>query len=134
MAPQKLTNPGDFYQFVLSNSLSKSVSADKPVTLALFANGECGPGNFGDPTMVLIPAIQQFSSDYTFTTISVDGVNFTNYIAVIMKDSHIRGLRFDGLSITQTNWKAADGRSGISSTEFKIATGIHTISHVNPQV
>lgn len=53
----RIANPGDSFVFQLSDLSSKTVSADRPIALALFANGGCDLGNIGDPAMVLIPAI-----------------------------------------------------------------------------
>lgn len=134
MPSHKLINSGDYYQFSLSDSTAKTISADKPIALALYANGGCGSGGLGDPAMVLIPAIQQFSSDYTFSTISLAGNDFHNSLALVIAESYINGLQFDGGNLPQATWKAVEGRPDIKYTEFRIASGAHSVSHNDSKV
>lgn len=134
MTPQRIVNSGDFFDFQLSDLSSKTVSADKPITLALFVNGGCAVGDIGDPAMILIPAIQQFSSDYTFATVSLDGGDFVNSIGLVIADSYINGLRFDRQSMPATTWRAVEGRPDIKYTELGITSGVHSITHTDKKV
>lgn len=134
LAPFALTNSGDFYQFTLNNDQSKSISANKPIQLILFAQGQCDHLNRGDPVMSLVPAIQQFSSDYTFSTLSISAIHFRYYITLVISDNFINGLRFNGFPLSTITWKTVEGRMHMKYTEFSISTGVKYISHIDPTV
>lgn len=131
--PIRLAESGDFYTFNLDDQISKVVSSDKTIALALFANGGCN-GYMGDPTMVLIPPIQQFSSDYSFSTISVNGRDLTNSLAIVIAENYITGLLLDGQQLPSTNWYTVEGRNDIKYTEFRISSGAHSIHHLDKSV
>ncbi|CAG2247818.1 HMCN [Mytilus edulis] len=131
--PIRLTKSGDFHTFNLQDQTSNTVSADKPISLALFANGGCR-GNLGDPAMILIPPIQQFSSDYTFSTITVDGKDLINSLALVIAETYISGLLLDGQKLPTTKWYAVEGRHDIKYTELRISSGAHSVHHLDKSV
>ncbi|VDI70744.1 Hypothetical predicted protein, partial [Mytilus galloprovincialis] len=131
--PVNLLESGDFFTFNLNDRSSKTVSSDKQIALTLFANGGC-KGNLGDPAMILIPPIQQYSSNYTFSTVSLDGNDFINSIVLVISDNFKSGLRFDNKPLSASTWDSVDGRSDIKYTDFIITSGAHYVSHINPMV
>ncbi|XP_052084477.1 uncharacterized protein LOC127721722 [Mytilus californianus] len=131
--PIRLTESGDFHTFNLQDQTSNTVSSDKPISLALFANGGCR-GYLGDPAMILIPPIQQFSSDYTFSTITVDGKDLINSLALVIAETYISGLLLDGQKLPTTKWYAVEGRHDIKYTELRISSGAHSVYHVDKSV
>lgn len=76
--------------------------------------------------MILIPAIQQNSSNYTFATMNLGNDDFQNSLAIVIRDNHTYGLRFDWLRLPQLNWQHVEGRPDIKHTEFRIDSG-HTV-------
>lgn len=131
---QTLQNSGDFFDFTVSNLVSKTVSADKPIALFLFSSGNCGSPSNGDPSMVLIPALRQFSSNYTFSTNSSDKNSLFSFIAIVIEDKYIKGLLFDGSNLPKMIWRSVEGRPDLMYTEFNITADVHTISHVDSYV
>ncbi|XP_071139996.1 IgGFc-binding protein-like [Mytilus edulis] len=127
-------NPGDFYTFNIPDKTSKTISADKTISVAMFANGGCDIYGNGDPAMVLLPAIQQFASDYTFATIYLPGNDFINSLVLVLAGSYIDGLRFDGSVLPKTTWLSVEGRTDIKYTDFNISSGVHSMYHEDPTV
>ncbi|CAC5403494.1 Coadhesin,Thrombospondin-1,Mucin-like protein,Hemicentin-1,Thrombospondin-2 [Mytilus coruscus] len=127
-------NPGDFITFSIPDMQFKTISSDKPISVAMFANGGCDKYDNGDPAMVLLPAIQQFASDYTFATIYLPGNDFTNSLVIVIADSYFDGLRFDGLALPATTWLPVEGRIDIKYTDFIISSGVHSIYHEDPAI
>ncbi|CAC5400118.1 HMCN [Mytilus coruscus] len=131
--PVNLPEPGDFFTFNLNDNSSKTVSSNKHIALTLFTNGFC-KGDLGDPAMILVPPIQQYSSDYTFSTVSLDGNDFINSVVLVISDNFKSGLRFDNKILPATTWNGVEGRSDIKYTEFIISSGAHSVFHINPMV
>lgn len=127
-------NPGDFYTFNIPDKTSKTISADKTISVAMFANGGCDIYGNCDPAMVLLPAIQQFASDYTFATIYLPGNDFINSLVLVLSGSYIDGLRFDGSVLPKTTWLSVEGRTDIKYTDFNISSGVHSMYHEDPTV
>ncbi|VDI05322.1 Hypothetical predicted protein [Mytilus galloprovincialis] len=84
--------------------------------------------------MILIPPIQQFSSDYTFSTITVDGKDLINSLALVIAETYISGLLLDGQKLPTTKWYAVEGRHDIKYTELRISSGAHSVHHVDKSV
>ncbi|KAL3880275.1 hypothetical protein ACJMK2_032524 [Sinanodonta woodiana] len=72
------------------------VNSSQPVSVIQYAFS-MGHGSHlnGDPIMIVIPGIHQFSSDYLFPT-KTDHTEMKHYVAVIIKNNSLSGLRLDG--------------------------------------
>lgn len=127
-------NPGDFITFSIPDMQFKTISSDKPISVAMFANGRCDKYNNGDPAMIILPAIQQFASDYTFATVYLPDNDFINSLVIVVADSYIDGLRLDGSTLPATTWLSVEGRLDIKYTDFNISSGVHSMYHEDPAV
>ena len=129
-----LYEPGDFYTFNIPDGESKTISSNKAIQVILYANGGCDDKGNGDPAMVILPSIQQFSSAYTFSTVKLDNGDFINSLALVIAENYIPGLRLDNQILPSTSWKSVQGRNDIKYTDFVISSGAHTVYHVDPSV
>ncbi len=129
-----LYEPGDFYTFNIPDGESKTISSNKAIQIILYANGGCDDKDNGDPAMVILPSIQQFSSAYTFSTVKLDNGDFINSLALVIAENYIPGLRLDNQILPSTSWKSVQGRNDIKYTDFVISSGAHTVYHVDPSV
>lgn len=131
--PVHMSTPGDLHSFQITDQSSRTIKADKPIAVAFFAEGGCA-ANMGDPAMVLLPPIEQFAADYTFSTIETSGNPFQNALTVIITSAEINGLLLDGNHITSHIWRQVQGRSDLRIADINITDGSHTIYHTNPTV
>ncbi|KAL3880274.1 hypothetical protein ACJMK2_032523 [Sinanodonta woodiana] len=72
------------------------VNSSQPISVVQYAFSENhDPSSHGDPLMMVIPGIHQFSSDYLFPT-KTDHNEMKHYVAVIIRNNSLSGLRLDG--------------------------------------
>ncbi|CAG2244970.1 unnamed protein product [Mytilus edulis] len=99
-----LATAGDVHAFQVTDQTSRTIMADKPIALAFFAEGGCGSDQ-GDPAMILLPPIEQFAADYTFSTIKTPGNPFQNALTVVIPSTEVNGLSLDGHLMTSYHWQ-----------------------------
>lgn len=128
-----LATAGDVHAFQVTDQTSRTIMADKPIALAFFAEGGCGSDQ-GDPAMILLPPIEQFAADYTFSTIKTPGNPFQNALTVVIPSTEVNGLSLDGHLMTSYHWQQVQGSSTLQITNVNIVDGPHTIFHSNPTV
>lgn len=132
-SPVLLSTPGDIYTFSTSSYSQTVVSSDKPTALAFFAQGGCSAKD-GDPAMILLPPIQQFASDYTFSTIEFPSDPFRSSLTIVIPDSEISGLLLDRQNLSSKNWRPVSGSKTLRITNIAVTEGSHTVYHTNPTV
>lgn len=128
------------YQFVELNVATgdyKSVTADKPVMVTMFGktvSTQTGDApNGGDPQFSILPAVPQFPSDYTFSTIQTPTGDFQNYLVVVIKDSAKNDLKLDEQTPSGVTWSAVTGSSqNLMVATFQVTPGSHSIYNTNP--
>lgn len=124
---------GDIYTFKIVDKTSRTIIADKPIAVAFFAEGGCGSDN-GDPAMILLPPLEQFAAEYTFSTIKNPGNPFQNALTVIIRSSEINGLLLDGSGVSSYHWRQVLGSTDFQIADINVIEGSHTIYHSNPTV
>lgn len=114
---------GRFVEFTSKQSFT--ITADKPIQVAqMFAgqNATTGPRpDQGDPSLVLLPPIEQWRSNYTVLT--APGIR-DNYLGLVVDDARVSSVTVNGGTVT--SWVP------ITGTSFKVANvpvpiGTHTI-------
>lgn len=115
----------------------KTITANKPVMVTMFgktfstATGD-GP-NGGDPQFSILPAVPQFPSDYTFSTIQTPTGDFKNYLVVVIKDSAKNDLKLDEQSPSGVNWSPVVGSSqNLMVATLEVNPGSHSIYNTKP--
>jgi hypothetical protein len=83
--------------------------------------------------MTVIPAIEQWMTEYTVSTVTGVSAAFRNYINVIISSPEIDGFRLDGNPITASDlyggmWNVI-GTSGYSGGMLSVTPGVHTLKH-----
>lgn len=121
---------GSFVEFKATRGFT--VSATNPIAVAQFFPGQ-GPltgaatdPQQGDPSMVLLPPIEQWRSRYT--VLASTGYK-DNYLGLTIDSTKVQSVRVDGVMVT--------GFATITGTPFQgvnwpVTTGTHTID-VTPQ-
>jgi hypothetical protein len=105
--------------------------ANKPIFVAQFMPGMDAPGaTLGDPAMVNLPPIQQFQSDYTFST--VGGTQFSeHFLTVYANDLDLPTISLDATPIGAGPFTSILG-SGFSVARLALSAGAHTTASTNP--
>ena len=73
-----INSKGGNYTFFFSSSQYCHIQANKPIIVILFATGGSLDNNIGDPIMILVPPIEQYSCRYDFPIfINIDFVGIS---------------------------------------------------------
>jgi len=126
-APCRLRG-GRFVEF--SSKASFKVSADKPIQVAqLFAGQNATTGTTrpaqGDPSLVLLPPVEQWRNSYTVLT--APGTR-DNYIGIVVDDARVQSVQVDGSIVA--GWSALLPGTTFKVVNVPVATGTHTIQVV----
>ena len=98
-----LYGAGRSYEFHIAQNMFCSVQASSAVLLVQFATGgSLEPTNLGDPFMMMIPPVEQYSNNYTFVTQS----NFQNAITITVASEFFNSGRIilNGSSLSSATW------------------------------
>ena len=95
-----INSKGGNYTFFFSSSQYCHIQANKPIIVVLFATGGSLDDNRGDPIMILVPPIEQYSSRYDFPIFITDFVGIS--VTTTPENFSPNFILFDGVPIT--NW------------------------------
>lgn len=124
---------GQFVERLLAEPAE--ILASRPVLIAQFANGGRFDSTTGDPSMTLVPPIEQFGGSATFATpppvwhyFTGDTRDvFTHFVNLILPADGLPGLRLDGAALSEEAF-APIGNSGFIGAQLPIAAGQHRIT------
>jgi len=119
---------GRFVEF--RSKTSFTIGANQPIQVAqIFAGEEATAGTTrpaqGDPSLVLLPPIEQWRSSYTVLT--APGTR-DNYLGIVMDSARVSQVKVDGAPVT-TGWVSV-GATSFRTNNIAVAVGSHTIDIV----
>ena len=131
-----LNETGRSYEFHIGQNMFCSVQASSPILLVQFAiGGSREPLGYGDPFMMMIPPVEQYSNNYTFVTQS----GFQNAITITVTSGFFNpgNIVLNGTSLGTATWTPiycsvqTDSVCGFG-TRISISTGRNFIYHREP--
>ena len=111
-----------------------SIQASNPILLVQFAIGKSRePSGYGDPFMMMIPPVEQYSNNYTFVTQS----GFQNAITIIVASPFLNSadVVLNGSSVTSASWTqiyCSTQRVCAYGTRISVSVGRNFIFHRDP--
>ena len=129
-----LNGTGSSYEFHIGKNMLCSVQASSPVLLVQFAIGRSRePSEYGDPFMMMIPPVEQYSNNYTFVT----QLNFQNAISITvgMEFFNPENIVLNGNSLSGANWTEIYCSTHIVcgyGTRVSLSVGRNFIYHRDP--
>ncbi|XP_069114974.1 uncharacterized protein [Argopecten irradians] len=127
-----LKKAGDFSQKNIPSNAYCLVTSDKAIFVAQFVMSQPSRFEPSDPSMIIIPPVEQFASDYTFATPKYSFGSYLNYFMFIIKAEDSPGLRLNGKPFpddVRFNWIPGTGYVG---GFISIPEGSHNVRHVSP--
>ena len=125
-----LKDPGSWTQKHYDSTLFAYVEADKPVIVVQYVLSQVNDN--ADPAMMVIPPIEQYSADYTFTTPKYTAGSYYNYFMFVVKKAEKDGLRIDGKAFpSNTKYNDIPGTDLVAGY-IKLTDGTHTCRHTSP--
>lgn len=119
---------GQFVEF--RSKTSFRISADQPIQVAQIFAGQNATGGStrpvqGDPSIVLLPPVEQWRANYTVLT--APGTQ-DNYLGVTIDTTRVASVKVDGATIT-SGWTAVTGTT-FQVANVPVQVGGHTIEVV----
>ncbi len=125
----QLQNGGNFTEFEIPINSFCSIESTSPVLVTQYAYG--GEGIEGDPFMMIIPPIEQFTNNYLVETFPL----FTSYVTVYVSLEFFQAeqILFDNSVVTGwQNVVCSNGEvCGYIRKVSVVSTGAHSICHQN---
>ncbi|XP_071503296.1 uncharacterized protein [Diadema antillarum] len=120
---------GQQHELILTREDELFFTSTQPVLVLQFMKGFWGGDFIGDPSMVVVPPIEQFmSGSVRFSSMFEDHVT----VIVLNSDTQVSGLRLDGADLSPKTWRVVS--DGIAAVIHGFtASGSHVMSHMDPQ-
>ncbi|KAK3607648.1 hypothetical protein CHS0354_010705 [Potamilus streckersoni] len=110
------------------------VNSSQPVSVVQYAFSEGhDSASHGDPLMMIIPGIHQFSSDYLFPT-KIDHTQINHYVSVIIKNNSFPGLRLDGNLLLGKIFPVRFSEEDYVVAVQQVTDSFHNLSHIDHSV
>ena len=127
-----LPSAGSWEEITTFDDSFCSIVSNNPVLLAQFALGGTIDG-YGDPFMVVVPTIDQYSNNYVIPLFYPFS---TNHISIFVSPEHYqpKDIYVDDVSLRTSTWTAIYCPSKTTcgySTYVSLAAGDHRIYHTN---
>jgi hypothetical protein len=120
-------NAGQFYETVLTSA--SSVTANNPIQVMQYSNGETYDNADADPMDITIPPTGQFLNSYTVTT-EPDGADpaiTQNYLNIVAPTAETSSIELDGTDLPSSDFTPIAG-SSYSGAQIAVGFGDHNVS------
>lgn len=129
-----LVSAGNWQEFQIDSSSFCSIESSAPVLLVQFALGNSLDG-VGDPFMMMIPPVEQYSNNYVLNVLSSFS---TNYISIYVAARYYQPDRIfvDNISQRTSSWSAVRcANNSICGyiTRLSLTAGEHSLRHQDPE-
>ena len=110
-----------------------SIISDKPIQIIQLTRSQ-NIGNPGDPSIILIPPIEQYTTEYVFQTPESTRGPYTNYLIIISRVDQINGFRMSGTlgdtPVSNQGWQNVQGTNPVMMfRSIPITPGTYRIFH-----
>ncbi len=114
-----ILNQGKFYETI--SNVPLYITANNPIYVVQYANGQTWDSDANaDPTMISIPPLNEFASDYL---VANESLNFTgNYENIVAPTTAVASITIDGTNFPSADWTAI-GSSGYSGIQLSFSPG-----------
>jgi len=115
-----IVQDGDFIELSASGGLE--IKSNKPVLAAQFLQG--GGSEGGDPSMIIIPPVSWYRTEYTFYT--GHSLFADNYISLVIRAEDIEDVMLDGIPVDSSSFSPIN--DGFYGGCISVSAGIHTVT------
>lgn len=132
---------GHWEEVMLPSTSNAYITANKPILLVQIVNSQLRDAGqeLADPSMILVPPVEQYDTEYHFSLPKGYASQFTHYFLLAIEEKHKDGLILDGIPLKQVqnisiSWQPVPDTEFVGT--FFVVTGdqAHMIRHSNPSV
>ncbi|XP_071088487.1 uncharacterized protein [Haliotis cracherodii] len=131
-----LANAGQYLQLLIPSNEFNLVSSNKAILVVMFVLSQLTQFDEeeADPSMILIPPIQQWASDYTFATPKFSLGSYENFFMLAIDSVETSGLMLNGRPmVPEGNWTSIPGTNLVGAF-VSLPEGVHRVRHISPIV
>lgn len=126
IATQTIARAGGIWELPLGKG--RAITANKPIMVGIYdrtANRDGMPSNSGDPSLIVVPPVEQFLSSYR--TVNVEPLDlgkpvYDQHQLTIFAPLSATGISVDG---SQSSTLTPIGTSGYGYTHLNVSAGVH---------
>jgi hypothetical protein len=123
---------GQFYEQIIDGPAE--ILASRPILMAQYANGTVYDGSLGDPSMTLVPSVEQFGGNCTLSTPSfwyymyndVEDI-YTDYLNLIVRTNGVGLIQLDDVCVPTSQFQIISN-SGYAGAQLPLNPGTHHLS------
>ena len=128
----KVLSTGKYAELILGKDLASFVNCSKPCQVVQYIRRKRIGGKYAEPSMILIPAVNQFLSYYR--VVLPYGSEYYDSITIVIQKQHIDGLYISGIKLNGLQWKKINGTqyvwTVVSFSDPNTVTVYHTSTAV----
>ena len=132
-----LSNSGSWQEFTIARDSFCSMTATEPVLLMQFALGSSvdkaiNGGERGDPLMMMLPPVQQYSNNYVINILTSRFAENYITICVALEDFEPNKIFVDSTNLASSQWNqvcSSSGDCGYITRMMLTTSGDHQIRH-----
>ena len=123
----KTLNKGEYFVMDVVSSELAWIQSTNQILVVQYAKSQTGPSDLTAPASLLIPPVEQYTSDYIFTVFNATSI----YVMIVIEKIHLNGLVLDGLPVNASaGWQdIADSEPLMSSRYVRVLDGAHRLRH-----
>ncbi len=127
-----IDKPTSVVEFALPESATR-ISSDKPIQVVQLTRSQ-SPGSPGDPSMILIPPVEQYGTEYVFQTPESTLGSYSNHLILICFADKISGFRLTGppgdSPVSSRTWRSVQGSDPPMMTKsIALTPGTYRVFH-----
>lgn len=127
-----ISKAGTYAKKEYDSALYSHITSDKPISVFQFSKTQKGGTDLADPAMLIVPPIEQYAADYTFTTPEYSKGEYTNYFMFVVDAAQKNGLRLDNHPLPHNQHYVTIPGSNLVAGFLKVSVGTHSVTHTNP--
>ena len=132
-----LTRAGESANFTIPSTHFCSIVSNRQTMLVQFTPGQhADDGNTGDPFMVIVPAVHQYTNEVTAISASALGLSFKNYLNVFVAAVHFNSTQIKVNGTVVDTWVAITCNASTVcgyAAQVLVDDGIQHIAHDDPR-
>lgn len=133
---EKKLNKGEVYEFVLSDTETRKIYADKSIMVVQYSQSQTVDKDFtggdGDPFMIILSPVNQMVNDVTFVAYSSSQITSKYFVNIICHTSQLNNMLLDGDSIGSKFQQFK--HDNYSYAQIPIKQGPHRIQCLHPEL
>ena len=126
-----ISTRGEFVERMIDSTAHCKVTADKAISVIQFVQSQQSSAEPSDPAMMIIPPIEQYGADYTFSTPKYSLGSYSNFFMFVVKDADKDGLKLDGAAFSGVTYNPVAGTDYVAGY-VPVTDGTHTVRHDSP--